>query len=73
MRYLTHFLGDRDEAEDAFQDTWVRVARSTRRIDPDRPFAPWLFRIARNRALDMTSLRRPWAIRRFRSTFAGKR
>jgi RNA polymerase sigma factor (sigma-70 family) len=58
MRYLTSILRDPDRAADAFQDTWVRVIREAGRFDPARPFAPWLFRIARNRAYD--ELRRGW-------------
>lgn len=36
------------EADDLFQETWMRVVRSARSFDPTRPFRPWLFRIAWN-------------------------
>ena len=52
MRYLVSILGERDTAEDVFQDTWVRVMRRIAGFRGDRAFAPWLFRIARNRAYD---------------------
>ena len=52
MQYLKSILRNREAAEDAFQDTWILVARKIHRCDPDRPFAPWLFRVARNRAYD---------------------
>jgi RNA polymerase sigma-70 factor (ECF subfamily) len=58
MRYLMSILGDRDSAEDVFQDTWVRVIRRIAGFRGDRPFAPWLFRIARNRAYDHLRWRR---------------
>ena len=58
MRYLVSILGDRDSAEDVFQDTWVRVMRRIAGFRGDRPFAPWLFRIARNRAYDHLRWRR---------------
>ena len=58
MRYLVSILGDRDSAEDVFQDTWVRVMRRIGGFRHDRPFAPWLFRIARNRAYDHQRWRR---------------
>lgn len=58
MRYLVSILGDRDTAEDVFQDTWVRVMRRIAGYRGDRPFAPWLFRIARNRAYDHLRWRR---------------
>jgi RNA polymerase sigma-70 factor (ECF subfamily) len=52
MRYLYAIVGNRDAAEDLFQETWIRVARGIHGFDPDRPFAPWLFRVARNLAYD---------------------
>jgi RNA polymerase sigma-70 factor (ECF subfamily) len=39
-------------AEDVFQQTWVQVAERISRYDAARPFAPWLFTVARNLALD---------------------
>lgn len=60
MRYLLSLVLRRDEAEDIFQETWVRVLRQARRADPDRPFAPWLFRVARNLAFDHLRWRRRW-------------
>ena len=53
MRYLFSLTGDRESAEDAFQDTWVRVMEKARGFNPWGEFAPWLFRIARNRAIDL--------------------
>jgi RNA polymerase sigma-70 factor (ECF subfamily) len=58
MRYLQSILRDRDAAEEAFQDTWVQVMRKIRTCDPDRLFAPWLFRVARNLAYDEMRRRR---------------
>lgn len=39
-------------AEDVYQETWMRVVRSAGRYDPSSPFPPWLFRIAWNRVRD---------------------
>lgn len=60
MRYLLSLLLRREEAEDIFQETWVRVLRRGRSCDPGRPFAPWLFRVARNLAFDHLRWRRRW-------------
>lgn len=60
MRYLLSLVLRRDEAEDIFQETWVRVLRQAHRADPARPFAPWLFRVARNLAFDHLRWRRRW-------------
>jgi RNA polymerase sigma-70 factor (ECF subfamily) len=52
MSYLLAILGKQDQAEDVFQDTWVRVMEHMHQFDADREFSPWLFRIARNLAFD---------------------
>jgi RNA polymerase sigma-70 factor, ECF subfamily len=61
MSYLVSILNHRTQAEDAFQDTWIRVLEKIRRFDLRQPFAPWLFRIARNRAYDLLRRQRRWA------------
>lgn len=42
-------LGHRQDAEDAAQETFVRVLRSLARWDQSREFEPWLLAIAGNR------------------------
>jgi RNA polymerase sigma-70 factor, ECF subfamily len=51
-RYLLRLVRQRAEAEDLFQQTWLRVASQIRRFDPRRNFDPWLFTLARNLAID---------------------
>ena len=58
MRYLAGILRDRELAEDAFQDTWVRVMEKSHGLRAGDPFAPWLFRVARNRAFDLLRRRK---------------
>lgn len=36
------------EADDLYQDTWLRVMRSLPQYDPSRPFEPWLTKICVN-------------------------
>jgi RNA polymerase sigma-70 factor (ECF subfamily) len=56
MRYLLRALGDRDDAADLFQETWLRAYRAYPRLESDREIRPWLYAIAvnlcRNRARD---------------------
>jgi RNA polymerase sigma-70 factor, ECF subfamily len=56
MRYLLRALGDRDDAADLFQETWLRAYRAYPRLEADREIRPWLYAIAvnlcRNRARD---------------------
>lgn len=59
FRYLLRLLGDEAVAEDVFQQTWLQVAERVGRYDGSRPFAPWLFTVARNLALDHLRRTRP--------------
>src|SRR5918992_3456075 len=47
-------LGDTSLAEELVQDAFMRVWRAAGSFDPDRAsFATWLYRITRNRAVDL--------------------
>ena len=50
--YCRRFLGDREHAEDAAQETFVNAFQALKRFKPDAKFSTWLFRIARNQCLD---------------------
>lgn len=47
-RYAVHMLGNREDAEEVVQDTFVRAYRSLARCEEDR-FGPWVFGILVNR------------------------
>lgn len=47
--FLARLTGDRTEAEDLFQETWLAVARNAHRLDEDSELLPWLYTIARNK------------------------
>jgi RNA polymerase sigma-70 factor (ECF subfamily) len=49
---------DADEAKDIAQDAFLRAYRRLETFHPDRPFARWLFVIARNASLDAIRRRR---------------
>lgn len=51
-RYLLRLVREPAEAEDLFQQTWLRVAEKIRGFDPNRNFDAWLFIVARNLAID---------------------
>jgi RNA polymerase sigma-70 factor (ECF subfamily) len=40
-------VGSHDDAMDLSQDAFARAFRARRRLDPDRPFYPWLYQILR--------------------------
>ncbi len=45
------------DAEDVFQETWIRAVRSAHRYDPEQRFSAWLFAIAWNLVKDRWSRR----------------
>jgi RNA polymerase sigma factor (sigma-70 family) len=59
------FLTDPDEIEDAAQEAFLRALRAIARYDPDRPFAPWLYQIARNVARNRLATRARWKMEGF--------
>ncbi len=72
-RYLLRLVRQPAEAEDLFQQTWLRVASQIRRFDPRRNFDAWLFTLARNLAIDHLRRIRPesldeWDAREFAVT-----
>src|SRR5436309_2758080 len=48
-RYAVHMLGDRQDAEEALQDAFVRAYRSLARCDDPERFGAWLYGILVNR------------------------
>src|SRR5271156_2294781 len=58
-RYLLRLVRDPAEAEDLFQQTWIRVAEKIRQYDSRRTFEAWLFTVARNLAFDHLRRIRP--------------
>src|SRR5687768_18561497 len=61
IRYAMRMLGNREDAEDATQETLLRAYRSLADFDRTRPFRTWLFAILVNRC-------RTAALRRARRT-----
>ncbi len=55
--YLLKLVGDREDALDLSQDTFLKAYQNLGRLDDPARFAPWLFRIAHNEAFSL--LRRP--------------
>lgn len=60
-RFAGHMLGNREDAEDALQETFVRAYRSLARCDNPERFGAWLYQILANRC------RTRWARRRRRN------
>jgi RNA polymerase sigma-70 factor, ECF subfamily len=48
-RFAVHMIGDREDAEEALQDSFVRAYRSLARCDDPARFGAWLYGILVNR------------------------
>ncbi len=53
MRYLLYLTGNREQAEDLFQDVWMRVMVRGAQFNGQARFETWLFTIARNMVIDL--------------------
>jgi RNA polymerase sigma-70 factor, ECF subfamily len=53
LRYLLFLTGNRDLAEDLFQETWMRVLTRGTQYNGGARFDTWLFTIARNLMIDL--------------------
>jgi RNA polymerase sigma-70 factor (ECF subfamily) len=56
--FCLHVLGQSDDAADVAQETFVRLFTHLSKLDEREPIAPWLFRVARNRCIDVIRRRR---------------
>jgi len=52
FRFLFRLMGNRQSAEDVFQDTFLQIHQSLDTFDSSRRFKPWLFTIAANKGRD---------------------
>lgn len=57
-RHLARLVGTQDDAMELAQETFVRAWQALPRREPTASFRTWLFRIARNAALDHLRRRR---------------
>lgn len=52
-------VGNRQEAEDLSQETFIRAYKNIAQFDSDRKFSTWLFRIATNVSIDSLRRKKP--------------
>jgi RNA polymerase sigma-70 factor (ECF subfamily) len=52
LRYLVYLSGNRELAQDLFQETWVRVLERGHQYHGQHSFSTWLFAVARNLTID---------------------
>ncbi|HEX8814467.1 MAG TPA: sigma-70 family RNA polymerase sigma factor [Terriglobales bacterium] len=59
LRYLIYLVGNRELAEDLFQETWIRVLERGHQYDGKREFSTWLYAVARNLTIDYLRKKSP--------------
>ena len=59
LRYLVYLSGNRELAEDLFQETWIRVLERGHQYDGEREFSTWLYAVARNLTIDYLRKKSP--------------
>ncbi len=53
MRFCRHALGNQQDAEDATGDIFIKLRNKLDLYDAERPFSPWLYRLAGNHCWDI--------------------
>ena len=59
LRYLLYLAGNRELAEDLFQETWIRVLERGHQYDDKHEFSTWLYAVARNLTIDYLRRKSP--------------
>ena len=62
LRYLIYLSGNRELAEDLFQETWVRVMERGHQYDGKHEFSTWLYAVARNLTIDYLRKKSPLSL-----------
>jgi RNA polymerase sigma-70 factor, ECF subfamily len=59
LRYLVYLSGNRELAEDLFQETWIRVLERGHQYNGRHEFSTWLYAVARNLTIDYLRRKSP--------------
>jgi RNA polymerase sigma-70 factor (ECF subfamily) len=59
LRYLVYLSGNRELAEDLFQETWIRVLERGHQYNGRQEFSTWLYAVARNLTIDYLRKKSP--------------
>jgi RNA polymerase sigma-70 factor (ECF subfamily) len=62
LRYLVYLSGNRELAEDLFQETWIRVLERGHQYDGEHEFSTWLYAVARNLTIDYMRKKSPLSL-----------
>ncbi len=59
LRLCLRMLGNLEDAQDAAQDTFLKIYRNLGKLERERPVSPWVYQIAINTCRDRLRARRP--------------
>jgi len=62
LRYLIYLSGNRELAQDLFQETWIRVLERGHQYDGRHEFSTWLYAVARNLTIDYLRRKNPMSL-----------
>ncbi len=62
LRFLVYLAGNRELAEDLFQETWIRVLERGHQYDGKHEFSTWLYAVARNLTIDYLRKKSPLSL-----------
>jgi RNA polymerase sigma-70 factor, ECF subfamily len=62
LRYLIYLSGNRQLAEDLFQETWIRVLERGHQYNGKHEFSTWLYAVARNLTIDYLRKKSPLSL-----------
>ena len=58
LRLAVAMMGNKEDAQDALQEAFIKTYDTLNRFDLRRPFGPWFFQILRNQCRDMLRSRK---------------
>jgi RNA polymerase sigma-70 factor (ECF subfamily) len=73
LRYLIFLTGRREQAEDLFQEVWMRVLERGRQYTGRAKFETWLFTVARNLVIDQSRRKTCASLDEMRDVTEGER
>ena len=72
LRYLVFLTGNRELAEDIFQETWIRVMERGKQYNGKAKFDTWLFAIARHLVIDWSRKKTTTSLEALQEQYGGE-
>ena len=65
LNFAYAYLRNTSASEDLVQDIFVKLVESRKQYNPERPFKPWIYQVARNRIYDELRKKKRWSLKWF--------